>query len=850
MTLEANDRYGVVVDLDADGYMDAVSWWWANLSYASSVRLKGWRNDGTGKLVQAWTTTVEVSTDSPAANSSHLRLLPCELDGDGRTDFCLVFTSPANASVRALRSQGLVAPELVPEYSITWSGNHTIHAAVADFTGDGRGDLAYTLNGSLRLLEYVPGEPALVLRSQTSPFGSPSIDIEGLLSVDANGDATPDLLAWLGDTVKLIAVADCRPIATQTHSQGIGADHMVAAGDVDGDGDQDVVIWDMSRYVVARRTGSAAWTFEPPVTGGPAEFLVDVDADGDLDGVCCGGGDPSPTRNVVPSTFRVALNDGTGAFAPALETSWLGSDHLAGIADLDHDGDLDVVSGRCILYARGPLTEVLHPPLGAPKTERATADLDGDADPDFAVGLRTIERNLGAGLCAEYEPSFPPAPAGTVFVGPGWPGDFDGDGDLDLIVKHFAGSTLLAQRLLVNLGGGAFADAGDAGPSGVDFNPDVADADAPESSLAADADGDGDVDLIALGVSPGWSSRVWWNDGSGHFGAGPTFVGELVRAVADVTGDGVPDLVSLVFTPGWRAGLGGGTFGARVELPETVDAVESHVALADLDSDGDLDFAIPRHSANLQLYWNDGTGSFTNEVVSTVTITNAAVVPRVWSSDVDGDGRLDLLVAPEFRATNGLLVLRRLTDNSGWDAPVVQVVYEHDGNQGILLDVVLRDVDGDADVDLVTDRLVRNGKHSLPRGGRRQQAGAGTPGTGGLVPTLGADGPFRLGESAELRVRGAVGGASGLLTIFRVGDTPHARGRSGQGANAPEAIHQRIPFVLDGTPGSAGEGEWTLPYTVTFGFVGDTRRYVVEIYDPGAPGGVARTNELRLTYGY
>ena len=42
----------------------------------------------------------------------------------------------------------------------------------------------------------------------------------------------------------------------------------------------------------------------------------------------------------------------------------------------------------------------------------------------------------------------------------------------------------------------------------------------------------------------------------------------------------------------------------------------------------------------------------------------------------------------------------------------------------------------------------------------------------------------------------------------------------------------------------------TLPYTVSLPFLGQTRRYVVEIDDPTAPGSIARSNELLLTYGY
>lgn len=253
--------------------------------------------------MEAWTTYSTLGTGASA-----VRLFRCNLDSDGLEDFYLVATGPESDRVQAWLSRGLTAPVQAQEYFHSAKSSE-FHALVADFSGDGRADLAYSADGVLRLLEYAPSEGDLQLRAEITPFGSSTTPIQGLLVIDANGDATPDVLAWNGATL------------------------------------------------------------------------------------------------------------------------WLGSDHLAGIVDLDHDGDMDVVSGRCVLYARRPLTEVLHPRLGSPQSNRSIADVDGGSDPDFHVGLRTMERNLGEGLASSYAARFPPTPPGTSFVGPGWPGDFDGDGD-------------------------------------------------------------------------------------------------------------------------------------------------------------------------------------------------------------------------------------------------------------------------------------------------------------------------------------------------------------------------------------------------------------------------------------
>ena len=90
VTLSAFDRYGLMVDLDHDGFQDSVSWWWTGPS-ATSVRLRAWRNDGTGKLVYVWSSEVSVRSSS-VSRPLLLRVFPCNLDSDGSTDFYLVFT--------------------------------------------------------------------------------------------------------------------------------------------------------------------------------------------------------------------------------------------------------------------------------------------------------------------------------------------------------------------------------------------------------------------------------------------------------------------------------------------------------------------------------------------------------------------------------------------------------------------------------------------------------------------------------------------------------------------------------------------------------------------------------------
>ena len=121
-----------------------------------------------------------------------------------------------------------------------------------------------------------------------------------------------------------------------------------------------------------------AWPFLDPVPvdlvpGYAEKIAVPMDlgdggkSDELRDGAGCGGGGgggPTSTPNVVLSDFQISLNDGTGAFDSSFKIAGLGAEHIAGAADLDADGDVDLVAGRVVYYPREPITGPVHPPVG------------------------------------------------------------------------------------------------------------------------------------------------------------------------------------------------------------------------------------------------------------------------------------------------------------------------------------------------------------------------------------------------------------------------------------------------------------------------------------------------------
>ncbi|HEX6883711.1 MAG TPA: VCBS repeat-containing protein, partial [Planctomycetota bacterium] len=147
-----------------------------------------------------------------------------------------------------------------------------------------------------------------------------------------------------------------------------------------------------------------------------------------------------------------------------------------------------------------------------------------------------------------------PAPPGTEYHGPGYPGDFDGDGDDDLVVElrprggtglgpHVRGGRAadVVMGLLRNEGYGALLPARAASRRGVSFALEGTD---PELSLLADVDQDGDLDLLTRTREHwiGAESRLWANDGRGFFYTGGQRDDRALWA-GDIDLDGVLDLI-------------------------------------------------------------------------------------------------------------------------------------------------------------------------------------------------------------------------------------------------------------------------------------------------------------------
>lgn len=381
------------------------------------------------------------------------------------------------------------SPYLLPDAGEWRSTTFNGSPIFSDLDGDGKDELIVTVSGG-RMMSFKSGGNGSMVPFKTYDSGGPANFkstpvvvtkrdgtklVVGALGRDELAPANPPqedgrvfafnaltgAVAWIGDTGKSI------PNAALGGQGAAGVGAPLATGDLDHDGEPEVVVAAISDYVTAfRLDGSVMWRFDTDDSAQSGPVIADIDRDGWAEVVF--GSDASPNPYYHAGGFVNILNHNGSAkfrFATA-ETIW----SSPSLVDFNNDGKLEIVVGTGYNY-------VLSTPSDAQRAQsnRVYAfDQEGRVLPGwpYVTGASSLNR--------------------AVFSSPAV-GDLNGDGVPEVVLVDFVGQLHVIQwngRALPGFEGGKSL-----------YQNGVNNIGSWPSAIIADVNGDGRPDIVS-GTGP------------------------------------------------------------------------------------------------------------------------------------------------------------------------------------------------------------------------------------------------------------------------------------------------------------------------------------------------------------
>jgi len=594
-------------DLDEDGDQDMLS------ASSQDNKIAWYENNGDGDFGAQQLISGRVAE----ARSVYA----ADLDGDGDLD--VLAASNADNEVIWYENDG--GGGFGGQRLITPNAEDVRSVQAADLNSDGDQDVISVSRDEVAWYEN-NGEGSFAARRVITSVPDPSEarNDPSVHAADMDGDGDLDVLYRDVLEVSWFENSGDGSFGESQIVNGYNYSQSAYPSDLDGDSDLDVAI----TYLFPDGNNETVWmenegggAFDSPNSlpiddgkGGQSIYSVDLDGDGDQD-VIVGDDQADPeSRNSRLSWYE---NGGDGTFGEEQIISGGGA-ILVRATDLDGDSDFDVFSAsgdEVVWFANngsggfgGEQAVNSSPDLANPNTVFAE-DLDGDGDQDVITGADNVgwypnDGNGGFGAQRVISTQ------GAVSV---YAADLDGDSDRDVLVASydpFEGGKVAWYK---NDGDGDFG--------GEEL---IVDLDEGAVSVrAADLDGDGALDVVATFGYDGSSNDVriaWFKNNGGTFG----FEREIIDYVdamdiADLDGDSDLDIVAEYTNASplvWLENDGSGDFRNRGEISSAPQIARNSVHAADINSDGsnDVVFAEDQTYVNhISFLPNSGSGRFGSE---------------------------------------------------------------------------------------------------------------------------------------------------------------------------------------------------------------------------------------------
>ncbi len=571
----------------------------------------------------------------------------------------------------------------------------------------------------------------------TIPSGSTTATISVPVQGDTTGERDEQLFVNLTGVTNVTGPA-VTLAAKQDQQSGLGP-ISVATGDFNGDGRPDLAIANYSENTVSillnttpPGSSTTAFAIKTEFNTGqkPTSISVaDLNGDGKVDLVVANkfsGNVSVLLNNTIPGNL-------TPAFFSSTEFSTGTQPVSVAVGDLNGDGKPDLAvanrgssSVSVLLNVTSPGASVAAFSANAAFTVAsgpgsiAIGDLNGDGKPDLATvsnfSTNVVSVLLNTTIPGGGSATFSPKSEFLAGVGPVSVAieDLNGDGRRDLVVAN-QGSLLRGLSVLLNT---TTPGAGIASFSDLSY---FAIGSGMNSVALADLNNDGKIDMAAVNntanvvsvllntMQPGATVPTFATKADSVTGATP-----LSLAIADLNGDGKPDLITAnigdnsvsvllntTVLPTASVALGPKTDFTTGNLPTSV-------AIGDLNGDGKPDMAITNahfSSNSVSVLLNTSNPGATVPTYTAKTDFNTGSRPTsVSMGDVNGDGKLDLVVADAF--SNSVSIFLNSTTPGATTPTFAAATSFTTGSSPY--SVAIGDINGDGKPDLAIANYISN----------------------------------------------------------------------------------------------------------------------------------------------